>query len=471
MRAALGPTGSRADRARPAAPLQTTPLEDALMQDLRLVGVHDDGEHVVLAAADGARYRLRVDEALRAAVRRDRARLGQLQIQLEAQLRPRDIQARIRAGESAEEVADAGGLPLDRVRRYEGPVLAERAHVAGLARRTPYRRSGDSGTLEELVVSRLSARAVDPEGARWDSWRQEDGDWTVQVEFVAGGRGRVARWAFDPSSRALTATDDEARWLSEEEPAEAGPLPARRLVSVAGEAARTAAERVYDVEADGGVRSAERGARAQRPGPGELAPGLLDALDAQRGVRGEPAPAAEAGEAAPRVDALLADPPPAHPAASAPHEHEDRTVLPPPRPAAPRDEEVPGEGTPAEEAPAEEAPGEGAPEEEAQGRREDGGAPGEGTAPRDGELPGDGPAEEAPSTGATAGREPGGEPAAAAAGAAGEEPAGTEHAPAAERPAPRRRNRSARRGGGGGGGGKRSSVPSWDEIMFGAKKE
>ncbi|NAZ87437.1 septation protein SepH, partial [Kineococcus indalonis] len=300
------------------------------MQDLRLVGVHDDGEHVVLLGADGARYRLRVDEALRAAVRRDRARLGQLQIQLEAQLRPRDIQARIRAGESAEEVADAGGLPLDRVRRYEGPVLAERAHVAGLARRTAYGRSGGTGTLEELVVARLSARAVDPEGARWDSWRQEDGDWTVQVEFVAGGRSRVARWAFDPGSRALTATDDEARWLSEEEPADAGPLPARRLVSVAGEAVRTGAERVYDVEADGGVRSAGRPAR---PGPGEVAPGLLDALDAQRGVRGEPAPAQEAGDPAPRVDALLADPPPAHPAASAPHEHEDRTVLPPPRPA------------------------------------------------------------------------------------------------------------------------------------------
>ncbi|MCI2240394.1 septation protein SepH [Kineococcus sp. TRM81007] len=466
------------------------------MQDLRLVGVHDDGEHVVLVGADGARYRLRVDEALRAAVRRDRARLGQLQIQLESQLRPRDIQARIRAGESAEEIAESGGLPLDRVRRYEGPVLAERAHVVGLARRTAYGRSGGNGTLEELVVSRLSARAVDLEGTRWDAWRQEDGDWTVQVEFVAGGRGRVARWSFDPGSRALTATDDEARWLSEEEPAEAGPLPARRLVSVAGEAVR-GRERVYDVEADGGVRT---GGHGQRPAPGDLAAGLLDALDAQRGVRGEPAPAPGA-EPAPRVDALLADPPPAHPPASAPHEHEDRTVLPPPRPASPEraagehrpDEHVaaedaeaaasPAEHGPAEHAPAEEAPAEHAPapgplpgdaaadwelgaeQEVAQDPEQEVAqdTPGGARTPDVPETPGSPHVDGAPEAGAT------GRPDADEAGEAGEQEQQDGKA-SAERPAPRRRNRSARRAQGGTSG-KRSSVPSWDEIMFGAKKD
>ncbi|WP_432507685.1 septation protein SepH [Kineococcus arenarius] len=434
------------------------------MQDLRLVGVHDDGEHVVLVAADGARYRLRVDEALRAAVRRDRARLGQLQIQMESQLRPRDIQARIRAGESAEEVAESGGLPLDRVRRYEGPVLAERAHVAGLARRTAYGRSGGNGSLEELVVTRLSARAVDPEGARWDAWREEDGDWTVQVEFVAGGRGRLARWSFDPASRALTATDDEARWLSEEEPPDAGPLPARRLVSVAGEAPRTGAERVYDVEADGGVRTAERGGRSQRPGPGEVAPGLLDALDAQRGVRGEPQPAAESGEAAPRVDALLADPPPAHPAASAPHEHEDRTVLPPPRPAGARtgpQEHGEVAADPPGEVP-DDAGGNAPALEDAAAGAVPAEEPGEASgAVADGALE---------ATGAPEG--PGGAQAPAGGQGATEPEDPETGAQAPERPAPRRRNRSARRqAGGAAGAGKRASVPSWDEIMFGAKKE
>ena len=386
------------------------------MQDLRLVGVHDDGEHVVLVATDGGRYRLRVDEALRAAVRRDRARLGQLQIQMEAQLRPRDIQARIRAGETAEDVAAAGGLTLEHVRRYEGPVLAERAHVAGLARRTPHGRSAAAGSLDDVVVARLSARAVDPDGARWDAWREDDGSWTVQCEFVAGGRGRVARWGFDPSARVLSAHDDEARWLSEEEPSEPGPLPSRRLVSVAGEGrADRSGERVYDVEADGGVRS-------------NPTDDLLDALDAQRGVRPEaarpPEPAAEAPEAELRVDALTADPPPAHPAASAPQDLEDRTVLPGPDPEPALDAEPVLDAEPSPAAEPEPAP----------------------------------EAEPAP--------EP--EPAPAPAEAAAE-PVPVPEGPAGP-PAPRRRNRSAKRAGGASGS-KRPSVPSWDDIMFGTKKD
>ncbi|WP_328291915.1 septation protein SepH [Kineococcus sp. NBC_00420] len=369
------------------------------MQDLRLVGVHDDGEHVVLVATDGSRYRLRVDEALRAAVRRDRARLGQLQIQMEAQLRPRDIQARIRAGETAEDVAAAGGLTLEHVRRYEGPVLAERAHVVGLARRTPYGRSSVAGSLDDVVVSRLSARAVDPEGARWDAWREDDGSWTVQCEFVAGGRGRVARWGFDASARVLSALDDEARWLSEEEPSEPGPLPARRLVSVNGEG--RAGERVYDVEADGGVRTNQTD-------------DLLDALDHQRGVRPESAqpPAPDNSGSAPHVDDLTADPPPAHPAASAPDELEDRTVLPGHEPG-PVEAEEPAAGEP------------------------EAGEP-EAVEPEP---------------------EPTPEP----------EPEIAAEAPV-EKPAPRRRNRSAGRSGGSSGS-KRSSVPSWDDIMFGTKKD
>ena len=104
------------------------------MQDLRLIGVHEDGQHLLLANADGGRFRLPLDEALRAAARRDRPRLGQLQIEIEGGLRPRDVQALIRRGLSAEEVADRAGWTLEKVRRFEGPVLAEREYVAMGAR-------------------------------------------------------------------------------------------------------------------------------------------------------------------------------------------------------------------------------------------------------------------------------------------------------------------------------------------------
>ena len=93
------------------------------MQDLRLIGVHEDGQHLLLADADGGRYRLTLDEALRAAARRDRPRLGQLQIEIEGGLRPREVQALIRRGLSAQEVADRAGWTLEKVRRFEGPVI------------------------------------------------------------------------------------------------------------------------------------------------------------------------------------------------------------------------------------------------------------------------------------------------------------------------------------------------------------
>ena len=97
------------------------------MPELRVVAVNEDGTHLVLKGDDGQKYTLPIDERLTAAIRGDRARLGQIQIEVDSQLRPRDIQSRIRAGMTAEEVARIAGISVERVRRFEGPVLAERA--------------------------------------------------------------------------------------------------------------------------------------------------------------------------------------------------------------------------------------------------------------------------------------------------------------------------------------------------------
>src|SRR5215472_16670892 len=110
------------------------------MTELRVMAVTGDGDRLVLRAPDGQEFTLPIDDRLRAAVRGDRARLGQIEIELDSQLRPRDIQARIRAGATAEEVAEFAGLPVERVRRFEGPVLAERAFMAERAQNTQIRR-------------------------------------------------------------------------------------------------------------------------------------------------------------------------------------------------------------------------------------------------------------------------------------------------------------------------------------------
>ncbi|MFD6420019.1 septation protein SepH [Streptomyces sp. NPDC060194] len=185
------------------------------MPELRVVAVSNDGTRLVLKAADSTEYTLPIDERLRAAVRGDRPRLGQIEIEVESHLRPRDIQARIRAGASAEEVASMAGIPVDRVRRFEGPVLAERAFMAERARKTPVRRPGENAgpQLGEAVQDRLMMRGVEKDTVQWDSWRRDDGTWEVLLVYRVAGEPHAASWTYDPPRRLVAAIDDEARAL------------------------------------------------------------------------------------------------------------------------------------------------------------------------------------------------------------------------------------------------------------------
>ncbi|MCF4140711.1 DUF3071 domain-containing protein [Streptomyces sp. Tue 6430] len=197
------------------------------MPELRVVAVSNDGTRLVLKAADSTEYTLPIDERLRAAVRGDRPRLGQIEIEVESHLRPRDIQARIRAGATAEEVAQMAGIPVDRVRRFEGPVLAERAFMAERARKTPVRRPGENAgpQLGESVQERLTLRGADKDTVQWDSWRRDDGTWEVLLVYLVAGEPHSASWTYDPPRRLVQAVDDEARSLIGESDDLAAPEP------------------------------------------------------------------------------------------------------------------------------------------------------------------------------------------------------------------------------------------------------
>lgn len=190
------------------------------MRQLRFVSLSEDGSNIVLEAGQDELFLLPIDERLRAAARGDITRLGKIEIELENPLRPRDIQARIRAGESAEQLAAASRMPLDRVLRFAYPVLQEREQVTAEARRSRLRRSdgGAQRTLGELVDERLTARGVAPESAAWDSWRREDGGWTVVARWRGTGGSYVATWAFDLSTRSATPADETAADLVAEHP-------------------------------------------------------------------------------------------------------------------------------------------------------------------------------------------------------------------------------------------------------------
>ncbi|MDO5498712.1 MAG: septation protein SepH, partial [Propionibacteriaceae bacterium] len=160
-----------------------------------------------------------------------------LENDMESALRPREIQSRIRAGESLEEVARLAGAPVDRIERFAAPVLAERQHVARLALASSVRRLGElSGhrVLREVAFTQLRTHGVDPESVEWDAWRNEDKRWTVQARWVQDGNQRSALFQFDLVSRFSTAAESEARWLIAETPDDQEDSDSLALVRVVG---------------------------------------------------------------------------------------------------------------------------------------------------------------------------------------------------------------------------------------------
>jgi len=184
------------------------------MQELRLVAVSEDGSYAVLTAPGrSGRFSLPIDERLRIVARGQFSRLAQYEIEVESPLRPKEIQDRIRAGETAEDIADAAGVPIERVRRFEGPVLAERAYRAQEAQGASIRPAADSGPgrpLGEVLAERLSDLRADIDEAQWDSRKRADGNWEVSLVFTAEGQPRLAEWVFDPRSRHVTPANDTA---------------------------------------------------------------------------------------------------------------------------------------------------------------------------------------------------------------------------------------------------------------------
>jgi hypothetical protein len=354
------------------------------MQELRFVAVSEDGRYAVLAIPGrSARFTLPIDERLRAVALGQTSRLAQYEIEVESPLRPKEIQARIRAGETVEEIADAAGIAVERVRWFEGPVLAERAYMADQAQTASVRRQGDSSPgprLGEIVAERLTAIGADPEDSQWDAKKRGDGSWQVALTFTSGGRLHTAEWVFDPRRRHVLPNDDNAARMSLP-----GAEPLQPAAPPPGEATVT--------------RLAPRLSNARHERPAPVRPPLA-----------EPAPPAP-----------VSSPPPMPPTPSVPGTAEPRRDVSRP-PAAERN----SWSRPASEEPAP------APLVAAESARENHQA----APPPVPELAAEPPA------------------------ATGD--AVTQAEPAAEQAG--RQGRKAARG-------RRSSVPSWDEIMFGSSRQ
>jgi hypothetical protein len=190
------------------------------MRELNVVGLDVDGKRIICETADaGEKFILRPDDRLRAALSGDRTAAMPIRVDVEVPpvLTPKEIQARIRAGASVEQVASSAGVDVSRVERFAHPVLLERSRAAELATAAhPVLADGPAVlTLLETITTALVARGLDPDATAWDAWRNEDGRWTVQLSWKAGRSDNVAHFRFTPGAHGGTATafDDAAAEL------------------------------------------------------------------------------------------------------------------------------------------------------------------------------------------------------------------------------------------------------------------
>jgi hypothetical protein len=127
----------------------------------------------------------------------------------ESRLTPREMQARLRAGHTIDEVARAAGVDAEWVERFEAPVAAERSRVieTALAMTSTKARVGDSALpLADSVRVNLHDRGVSqtaaPEG--WSALSLDGNRWLVRYEYLSRQRPQRAEWELDFETRTLS---------------------------------------------------------------------------------------------------------------------------------------------------------------------------------------------------------------------------------------------------------------------------
>ncbi|WP_010202741.1 septation protein SepH [Salinibacterium sp. PAMC 21357] len=264
------------------------------MEDLRVLEVQDGA--LIVSGTDGTQYRLAVDSVLQSRLRQSRGQTG-----AGPKLAPREVQAHIRAGMSAQDVANVTGADLEYILRFEGPVMAEREFVIKSAQGVAVHVAGET---DSLTSSRTFGSAIHDRLAElgavdehWASWKDPETGWVVKLAFTASDIGHDARWQFDPKRQSLAPLNNEAKTLSQQGEVVGALIPRLRAVASVDNTAEAARfdSGAFDIDdlhdEPASIRPAELPVmrdRTAEAGVGNQTADLLDALRRRRGER-EPA--------------------------------------------------------------------------------------------------------------------------------------------------------------------------------------
>ena len=214
------------------------------MTELRLGGKTEDGLYLSLHDNDGNEFTVRVSDTLRATV--NQQRLMAVPSSDEPSVSIKEIQRLLRAGQTAEQIARENNTTIEKVERFAGPILSERIYIIDQAQQIVIRKEGgrDAVTLLGTVISRLAPRNIDSSELSWDTWRLEDGTWTLELQYPNSSGIGIAQWSFDSILRTVTSMDENARWMMGDDPAPRQ-LPTAALIPT--ESSHPSERRIIDV--------------------------------------------------------------------------------------------------------------------------------------------------------------------------------------------------------------------------------
>jgi Protein of unknown function (DUF3071) len=198
------------------------------MDELRLVESNE--EFLVLESAAGEKFRLLIDDELRAATKR----VLSVKAVTEA-ISPREIQQQIRAGVSPAHLASQTGFSVELIEKFAAPVIDEIAYIVSSAQAIRLSIAGARpNTTEhvefgEVISGRL--RASGASGASWTAIKLDGSAWRVSIDFQLGDQSHTAAWVFEPRKLTLAPENDMAIRLSTEEVLASQPAVSLRVLS------------------------------------------------------------------------------------------------------------------------------------------------------------------------------------------------------------------------------------------------
>ena len=183
------------------------------LAELQLVGRMADGGAIELTDASGAKYSLPITEALKSTLTQPRL-TSVAPVDERPSFSVKEIQARLRGGESMPSISRTTDWSIEKIEKFAGPILQERAYVIETALKSNLRREATSPTLAEASLEQLAGHGVDMEQVEWNTHRNGDGTWNIVVHYPNIDGTAEANWNFELGNRILIAQDDSARWIS-----------------------------------------------------------------------------------------------------------------------------------------------------------------------------------------------------------------------------------------------------------------